>query len=81
VLGEADDAAHDFSSEVQCASGQQIIVERSMYFDYKEIWTGGSDVVGATVAGHHLVISQKDPRGPIFDTLFWLDRDPEKHCS
>jgi IPT/TIG domain len=45
ILGEGDDAAHDFSSRVECTNGQQIIAERPMYFDYNG-WTGGHDVVG-----------------------------------
>lgn len=47
-LGEADDAAHDFSATVQCTNGMKIMVERPMYFDYKGVWNGGHDVVGAT---------------------------------
>jgi hypothetical protein len=47
-LGEGDDDAHDFSSSVSCTNGQGIMVERPMYFNYKGIWTGGSDVIGAT---------------------------------
>ncbi len=47
-LGVADDAAHDFSATVQCTNGGKIVVERPMYFDYKGVWTGGHDVVGAT---------------------------------
>lgn len=43
VLGTGDDAAHDFSTMVQC--GSPILVERPMYFDYKGE-TGGSDAVG-----------------------------------
>jgi hypothetical protein len=34
VLGEGNDAAHDFSAEVKCTNGQTIIAERPMYFDY-----------------------------------------------
>jgi len=45
-LGQGDDAAHDFSTKVECTNGQKIIVERPMYFNYKGIWTGGHDVVG-----------------------------------
>ena len=45
-LGQGDDAAHDFSTRVECTNGQKIIVERPMYFNYKGIWTGGHDVVG-----------------------------------
>jgi histidinol-phosphate/aromatic aminotransferase/cobyric acid decarboxylase-like protein len=51
VLGTGNDSAHDFSATVRCGSGQQIIVERPMYFNYKpgtNNWTGGSDVVGYT---------------------------------
>ena len=51
-LGEANDAAHDFSSKVECTNGQQIIAERPMYFNYQGAgglnWTGGHDVVGFT---------------------------------
>ncbi|MFH1148911.1 MAG: bifunctional UDP-sugar hydrolase/5'-nucleotidase [Actinomycetota bacterium] len=46
-LGEGDDAAHDFSAKVECTSGQGIVVERPMYFDYLGR-SGGSDVMGAT---------------------------------
>ena len=46
-LGTGDDAAHDFSAKVECVNGAKIIAERPMYFNYKGIWTGGHDVVGA----------------------------------
>jgi len=49
VLGEGNDAAHDFSCKVACTNGQSIIAERPMYFNYKPgvlNWTGGTDVVG-----------------------------------
>jgi hypothetical protein len=35
---------------VECTNGQQIIAERPMYFNYKGVWTGGHDVVGAPAA-------------------------------
>jgi len=47
-LGSGDDPAHDFSARVECTNGQQIVAERAMYFDYRGMWTGGHDVVGAT---------------------------------
>jgi hypothetical protein len=50
ILGEGDNAAHDFSCKVECTNGQTIIAERPMYFNYKpgELnWNDGSDVVGA----------------------------------
>ncbi|MBU1669536.1 MAG: right-handed parallel beta-helix repeat-containing protein [Actinobacteria bacterium] len=48
VLGEGNDAAHDFSTRVECTNSQEVVVERPIYFDYHGIWTGGSDVIGAT---------------------------------
>ncbi len=44
VLGTGNDSAHDFSATVTCDPGQQLVVERPMYFDFHG-WTGGSDVV------------------------------------
>lgn len=47
ILGSADDAAHDFSAKVETTNGVNIIAERSMYFNYKGVWTGGHCVMGA----------------------------------
>jgi FtsP/CotA-like multicopper oxidase with cupredoxin domain len=46
-LGTANDVAHDFSAKVECTSGQLIVAERPMYFNYNGEWTGGHDVIGA----------------------------------
>ena len=46
ILGQGDDAAHDFSAKVECTNNLQITVERPMYFNYKGIWTGGHEVMG-----------------------------------
>ncbi|HEY5532500.1 MAG TPA: hypothetical protein VIK22_10945 [Candidatus Anoxymicrobiaceae bacterium] len=48
VLGVAADAAHDFSTKVQCTNSQRIVAERPMYFNYNGVWTGGHDAMGAT---------------------------------
>ena len=42
MLGEGDDAAHDFSAKVECTNGQQIIAERPMYFNYNGSGPGGT---------------------------------------
>ncbi len=47
-LGTGNDAAHDFSSKVECTNGQQIVAERPMYFNYNGAWTGGHDTIGFT---------------------------------
>jgi len=47
ALGEGDDAAHDFSAKVETTNETAIVAERPMYFNYKEKWSGGHDVIGA----------------------------------
>jgi hypothetical protein len=47
-LGTGNDVAYDFSTRVVSTNGQNIIVERPMYFIYNGAYTGGHDVVGAT---------------------------------
>lgn len=37
---------HDVSVRVESADGSEIIVERPMYFNYKNAWTGGHNVMG-----------------------------------
>jgi hypothetical protein len=51
LLGEGSDPSHDFSCKVETTNGQNIIVERPMYFAYGGVWTGGHDVMGATSPG------------------------------
>ena len=46
VLGEGDDAAHDFSAKVETTNGVSIIAERPMYFNYNGVWAGGHCVMG-----------------------------------
>jgi len=48
VLGTGNAPSHDFATVVTCTNGAQIVAERPMYFNYNGVWTGGSDVVGAT---------------------------------
>ena len=43
-------ADKDVSAKVE--SEQQIVVERPMYFNYQNKWTGGHDVVGATAPAY-----------------------------
>jgi FtsP/CotA-like multicopper oxidase with cupredoxin domain len=66
TLGTGEDAAHDFSSKVECTNGQQIIAERPMYFNYKGAWTGGHDVVGATAPASTFYFAEGTTR-PDFD--------------
>ena len=46
TLGEGDSEAYDFSASV-VSTGAPVIVERPMYFDYRGMWDGGHDVMGA----------------------------------
>ena len=50
-LGVGNDAAHDFSARVESLNQTPLVVERPMYFDYKGMWDGGHDVVGASYPG------------------------------
>ena len=65
-LGRGDDPAHDFSCRVQSLNGQPIVAERPMYFNYKGVWTGGHDVVGATTPASSFFFAEGTCR-PGFD--------------
>jgi len=41
----------DVSIKVVAPSGKPVVAERPMYFNYKGVWTGGHDVVGAQAPG------------------------------
>ncbi len=70
-LGTGDDAAHDFSTKVECTNGQTIIAERPMYFNYNGVWTGGHDVVGATSPSTTFYFAEGTCR-PGFDPYFCI---------
>ncbi len=58
LLGTGDDIAHDFSMAVTCTNGQDIVVERPLYFNY------GGPLPGFVVCldpGHADTASQLDP--------------------
>jgi hypothetical protein len=70
VLGTGDDVAHDFSAKVSCTNGQNVVVERPMYFDYKG-WPGGSDVIGAKAPAVSFSFAEGTTRTD-FDTYFTI---------
>ncbi len=45
------DAGQGFTISARIASDQPVIVERPMYFNYGEAWTGGHDVIGRRMPG------------------------------
>jgi FtsP/CotA-like multicopper oxidase with cupredoxin domain len=65
-LGTGDDITHDFSTRVECINGQDIVVERPMYFNYLGKWTGGHDVLGATAPVNTAYFAEGTAR-PNFD--------------
>jgi 5'-nucleotidase / UDP-sugar diphosphatase len=71
VLGVGDDPAHDFSTTVACTNGQEIFVERPMYFNYNGEWTGGHDVMGATSLSETFYFAEGTCR-PGFETYFCI---------
>ncbi|MHB8896204.1 MAG: multicopper oxidase family protein [Candidatus Geothermincolia bacterium] len=75
VLGVGDDVAHDFSTKVE-TTGEGIIVERPMYFNYKGVWSGGSCVMGETLPFARYYFAEGSTR-PNFDTyLTIMNPDP-----
>ena len=79
TLGSADDAAHDFSTKVESLNKVQVIVERPMYFNYKGVWTGGSDAVGATATASAFYFAEGTCR-PNFDTYFTIQNPGNKNA-
>ncbi len=71
IIGTGEDASHDFSAKVECTNGQTIVAERPMYFNYKGVWTGGHDVIGATSPGFTFDFAEGTCR-PNFDTYFCI---------
>jgi len=66
VLGEGNDAAHDFSARVESKNGEPVVVERPMYFNYHGTWQGGHDVIGATELSTNYFLAEGTCR-PGFD--------------
>lgn len=68
-LGTGEDAAHDFATRV--TASRNIVVERPMYFNYRGIWTGGHDVIGATSTSSAFYFAEGTAR-PGFDEYFCI---------
>ena len=75
VLGEAEDAAHDFSAKVECTNGQGILAERPSYFNYRSKWTGGHDEAGVTYPEGKFYFAEGTVR-PGFDSYICI-QNPE----
>ncbi|MBU1670854.1 MAG: CapA family protein [Actinobacteria bacterium] len=77
LLGEGDDAAHDFSAHVETTNGALIVAERPMYFNYKGGWSGGHDVVGATAPSTAFHFAEGTCR-PGFDPYLCIQNPSDK---
>ena len=77
MLGTGDDSGHDFSAVVDCVNGENIVVERSMYFNYKGMWTGGSCVMGSVLPDKSWNFSEGSVR-PNFDSYITI-LNPDTH--
>jgi hypothetical protein len=80
VIGEGDDAAHDFSCRVESSNGAGIIVERPVYFNYLGKWTGGHAAVGATSASTVFYFAEGTCR-PGFDPYFCIQNPGDAAAS
>ena len=80
VLGEADDATHDFSCRVESTNRQAIVVERPMYFNYQGAWTGGHDVVGELAPSTAFFFAEGTTR-PGFDSYLCIQNPELAHAD
>ncbi|MBU1671029.1 MAG: WD40 repeat domain-containing protein [Actinobacteria bacterium] len=69
ILGTTDSPASDFSAKVESTNGQPILAERPMYFNYKAVWPGGTDVIGAPQLGTDFYFAEGTTR-PAFNTYY-----------
>lgn len=51
VMGHGDGSAFDFSSRVETLDGGKIVVERPIYFNYRDAWSGGHCESGRVTIG------------------------------
>jgi FtsP/CotA-like multicopper oxidase with cupredoxin domain len=79
-LGEGDDAAHDFSAKVECTNNQQVVVERSMYFNYNGVWTGGHCVAGALMPQQQWFFAEGNCR-PNYDAYLTIQNPGNTNSS
>lgn len=74
VLGEGDDAAHDFSCMVESADGSGLVVERPTYFAYDSgqgVFSGGDNTMGANAASPSWYFAEGTCR-PGFDSFICI---------
>lgn len=69
-LGSENDATHDFSALVESISGEGVVVERPMYFNYRGMWNGGH-CGGGTDRAQNAYFAEGTTR-PNFDTFFCI---------
>ncbi len=72
-LGEGNDDTHDFAARITVTDGLIATVERPMYFRYKGIWDGGSNVMGASWTSDEWYFAEGCTR-PGFETWLTLGR-------
>ncbi len=77
VLGTGNDAAHDFSAQVETTNGREIICERPMYFNYNGAWTGGSCVMGSVLPFHRWYFAEGTTRPNFNSFISILNPDPD----
>ncbi|MBU4174638.1 MAG: hypothetical protein KKB90_12675 [Actinobacteria bacterium] len=80
TLGVGDDPSHDFSAKVESTNGVGIIAERPMYFNYKGVWPGGHDVVGATSPAMYFNFAEGTCR-PGFDSYICIQNPTDKDAE
>jgi len=79
-LGEGNDLAHDFSAEVKCTNGQQIVVERPVYFCYGNGWADGHVESGLAGPAGKFYFAEGTVR-PGFETYICIQNPEERDAQ
>ena len=80
ILGEGEGPSHDFSAVVSSTSGEQVVVERPQYFDYKGAWPGGSDAMGALAPTEYFFFAEGTCR-PGFDPYLTVQNPGQENAE
>jgi hypothetical protein len=71
VIGRGDSSAYDFSTRIETLDGTKVVVERPVYFNYKNAWLGGHCESGRVEAASKLYFAEGTVR-PNFHSYICL---------
>ncbi len=66
---------------LRVSSSGRIVCERPMYFNYRGVWTGGHDVVGANQPSNEWYFAEGTTRGGFDEWLCIMNPDPDNAAN